>query len=106
MMNEIWMKDEHLPTDWSKGMIFPIFKGGAVEWKYDPSRYRGITLLNTVGKLYASIPNERIVTWCEAKQILAEEHAGFRRNRSTIDQLFVLHEVIKEGDQNKLFAAL
>ena len=95
MMNEIWMKDEHLPTDWSKGMIFPIFKGGAAEWKYDPSRYRGITLLNTVGKLYASILNERIVTWCEAKQILAEEQAGFRRNRSTIDQLFVLHEVIK-----------
>jgi hypothetical protein len=89
------MKDEHFPKDWSKGLIFPIFKGGPKEFQCNPSKYRGITLLSIVGKLYTSVLNERIMAWCERKGVLIEEQAGFRKNRSTSDQLFILTEIIK-----------
>ena len=90
---EIWDL-EVFPEDWSKGLIFPIFKGGTVEAKQDPMNYRGITLLSVVGKLYTIVLKNRLEEWCESKGILAEEQAGFRKARSTIDHIFTLHEMI------------
>jgi hypothetical protein len=102
LFNEIWTKDERFPIAWSRGLIFPIFKGGPEEAKLLPSKYRGITLLSVIGQLYTIVLNERLVEFCEAKAILAEEQAGFRRERSTIDQLFIMHELIK-GRPKKTF---
>ncbi len=76
-------------------MIFPIFKGGNNEAQHDPLKYRGITLLSVVGKLYSSILNDRLTTWVEGKGILVEEQAGFRKKRSTVDQLYIMYEIIK-----------
>ena len=33
--------------------------------------------------------------WCEKKGVLVDEQAGFRVNRSTIDQIYALREVIQ-----------
>ena len=90
LFQEIWEKDERFPTQWSRGLIFPLFKGGPKEFTYDPLKYRGITLLSILGKLYTTVLNQRIMDWCESKGVLVEEQAGFRKNRSTIDQLFIL----------------
>ena len=48
-----------------------------------------------VGKLYTVVLNKRLSKWCEKKQILVDEQAGFRTNRSTIDQIYALKEVIQ-----------
>ena len=40
-------KSEQYPQEWARGIIFPLFKGGPKEYTYDPSKYRGITLLCT-----------------------------------------------------------
>ena len=90
---EIW-DSEVFPQEWSKGLIFPIFKGGPPEAKQDPLSYRGITLLSVVGKLYTIILKDRLEEWCEKQKIIAEEQAGFRKARSTIDHIFTLHEMI------------
>jgi len=37
-------QDEKYPKDWARGLIFPLFKGGAEEWRHNPLKYRGITL--------------------------------------------------------------
>ena len=39
-----------------------------------------------------------------SKGVLAEEQAGFRKNRSTTDQIFIMHEVIKGRKPEKTFA--
>ena len=82
---------ERIPVDWARGLIFPIHKSGD---KRLPTNYRGITLLSVVGKVYATILNDRLMEWCESRHVLVEEQAGFRRGRSTIDHIFVLTEAI------------
>lgn len=57
-------------------------------------KYRGITLLSILGKIYTAIIKERLTKWCEMKEIIVEEQGGFRRERSTVDQIFILLEII------------
>jgi len=72
--------EENLPTDWTRGVIFPIYKDGE---KKDTSNYRGITLLSIVGKVYTQILNERMMRYCEENKILVEEQGGFRCRTSS-----------------------
>ena len=61
----------------------------------DTSKYRGITLLSIIGKIYTDILNTRISNFIEKSQVLLDEQASFRKARSTEDQLFILTEVIR-----------
>jgi hypothetical protein len=70
---------ERIPKDWARGLIFPLFKDGD---NRVPDNYRGITLLSVVGKIYTSVLNKRVTTWCETNGVLSEEQAGFRPSRS------------------------
>jgi len=53
---------EQVPKDWTKGLIFPLFKGGDRKLT---DNYRGIYLR---WKLYASILNHRLLEWCEKRK--------------------------------------
>ena len=86
---------EEVPKDWSRGIIFPIFKGKSESERRDPKNYRGITLLSIVSRVYMSILNTRISKWCEKRESFTETQAAFRKNRSPMDQLFILTEVIR-----------
>ena len=72
-----------------------LFKGGSSELRLDPNKYRGITLLSIVGKIYTSVLNNRLYNFCENHGLIVDEQAGFRTSRSTVDQLFILTEVIR-----------
>ena len=64
--------------------------------------------MSDLGKLVTRILNNRLNLWAESYEILIkEEQAGFRSNRSTVDNLFVLHSIINSALQNgnKLFCA-
>ena len=62
----------------------------------DPNNYRGITLLNVVGKIFNKVLNYRLLYWLEEHNKLSEsQQAGFRFGRFCIDNLFVLNEVIQ-----------
>ena len=93
--------NEDFPEQWSRGLIFPLFKGGPDEARVDPNRYRGITLLSIVGKIYTSILNTRLYNWCDNNNILVDEQCGFRKSRSTIDHIFTLTEIIKHRRPKK-----
>lgn len=41
--------------------------------------------------------------WVEGKGILVEEQAGFRKQRSTVDQLYIMYEVIKNRYPKKTY---
>ena len=94
LCQEIFHREAY-PKAWAQGLIFPIFKGGPKKDRFDPLKYRGITLLSVLGKIYASVLNERVTKWIEQKGVLVEEQAGFRKGRSTVDQLFILAEMIR-----------
>ena len=82
---------ERIPSDWSKGLILPLYKDGD---ERVPSNYRGITLLSVVGKLYSSVLTKRLSSWCEENNKISEEQAGFRPGRATTDHLFTLTELL------------
>ncbi|XP_063912632.1 centrosomal protein of 290 kDa-like [Zophobas morio] len=59
--------------------------------KSDVKNYRGITLLNTAYKIYAMILDERLRKEMEARGMLPDGQAGFRKGRAhleDIDEMF------------------
>ena len=74
-----------VPTDWTIGLIRPLYKKKGNP--KDPNNYRGITLLSCLGKLFTSILNKRLTTYLESNDILGNEQAGFRNGHSTLDHL-------------------
>ena len=60
------------------------------------NNYRGITLLSNLGKLLASVLDSRIEKWYKENGILSDAQFGFRKSRSTVDSIFVLHQLIEQ----------
>lgn len=83
----IFFERERVPADWTRGLVVPLYKDGD---KHEVDNYRGITLLSVVGKLYTVVLNNRLSKWCEKRGVLVDEQAGFRVNRSTVDQIYAL----------------
>ncbi len=81
----------YFPDSWGEGHIVPIHKKGNIDIV---NNYRGITLLSTVGKLFTRILNNRLTDWAEKYYVYVESQAGFRKNMSTVDHIFVLHGLI------------
>ena len=80
------------PTQWSLGIIQPIYKNkGSTD---DPNNYRGITLLSCLGKLFTAVLNSRLRTMLETEEQIGKEQAGFREGYSTLDHIYVLHTLI------------
>lgn len=90
IMQLVW-EGRGLPRAWRKGVIIPLHKKGS---KDSASNYRGITLLNTSYKIYATILQGKLMKQIEEKNILPETQAGFRKQRSGIDNIFILNHAI------------
>ena len=54
------------PEAWNKGVIVPIFKKGD---RNNPRNYRGITLINSLAKLFLLCLRNRLNAWCEQEHI-------------------------------------
>ena len=74
-----------------EGIIVPLHKG---EDAADIGKYRGVTLGSHLRKLFCQILKSRLEI-VERGGILGEAQGGFRRDRQTIGQLFVLNSVIQ-----------
>ena len=86
-MKRVW-KGEGFPEEWKEGLITLIFKKGD---KRRIENYRGITLLNSACKVYAMVLTERLRKEIEDKEILPESQAGFRKGRSTMDNIYTYY---------------
>jgi hypothetical protein len=71
---------------WKESIVVPIHKKGD---KTDCSNYRGISLLSTSYTILSNILLSRIIPY--ADEIIGDHQCGFRRNRSTTDQILKLH---------------
>lgn len=81
------------PKQWCQAVLAPIHKKGS---KTDPNNYRGIALLNVLGKIFTKVINSRLVSWIEKCKLQKEEQAGFRKGYSTVDNIFVLQSLIQK----------
>ena len=83
-----------ISKSWSYGVITPVLKHSSSDSR-DPSNYRRITVTSAVYKAYCYILNERLTDWSERFDKISDCQNGFRKNRSTMDHLSTLTNIIK-----------
>ena len=90
------------PRLWGEGIIVPIFKGGCQD---EASNYRGITLINIMGKIYSQILLNRLNKWAEEEEKILDNQFGFQKGKSTVDCIFTFYSIIAKtlGSKEKLY---
>jgi hypothetical protein len=89
LMKLIWNKElPHLRTE---SIMVPIHKKGD---KTDCNNYRGISLLTHSYKISSNTHLTRLTPY--ADEIIRDHQCGFRRNRSTTDQMFYIRQILKK----------
>ena len=92
LFNKI-LQEGCFPQLWREAIIFPILKGGS---PHEPSNYRGISLLCSLSKIFTKLINNRLVMWADENNVRHEEQAGYRKNYSTVDQIFTLQCLVQK----------
>lgn len=90
LIEEIWAQ-ERTPAEWNNGIIVNLPKKGDIK---ECSNWRGITLLCSVNKIITRIIHQRIYE--EVEKNLRGEQAGFRRGKSSIDQIATTRIIIEQ----------
>ena len=62
----------------------------------NPSNFRGISMLNTMYKIFSNIVFDKITRWVEEFNILDESQNGFRRERAPVDNMFILQAMAQK----------
>ncbi len=75
------------PKAWGEGIITSIYKKGQ---RTDPANYRGITLSNSLAKVFGLVLRQRLTTFCEVENTIDERQSSHRKKSRTIDNVFVL----------------
>ena len=99
LVHEVW-KESKVPSDWTNAILIPIPKKGDLS---SCDNWRGISLLDVVGKLVASILQRRLQVLAE--EVLTESQCGFRRGRSCSDMVFTMRQLVEKSWEHsaKLF---
>ena len=82
LCQKIWDTKEW-PKEWTKSLIIPLPKKGNLRMCQN---YRTISLISHASKVLLRVILNRLKS--EAEEHLAEEQAGFRAGRSTVEQIF------------------
>ncbi|GBM83252.1 hypothetical protein AVEN_79345-1 [Araneus ventricosus] len=87
LFNRIW-QEKVFPLSWLKAIVVPIPKPG--KGKQDPNNYRPIALTSCFSKLLERMVSARLMHVLERSRWFVPSQSGFRRRRSTIDNLLKL----------------
>lgn len=92
LYNKSFMEYKY-PTSWKQANVIPIKKPN--KNSNDPKSYRPISLTSHAGKIYEHIVASRIRYHAESNNLISKYQSGFRKGRSTIDQLTRLqHDIL------------
>ena len=86
-------KDSFFPCSWKISTIIPILKPG--KSPSSSNSYRPIALTSCLSKLYERLINERLSEYFIMNRILTPAQSGGQKNRSTLDNLVKLEDVIR-----------
>jgi hypothetical protein len=99
LFNFVW-KGIVWPDKWSEAPVFHLFKN--LGSKADPAKYRGLSLVAVITKIFEAIMNNRLRRWSNDKRVISDLQGGFRRGRETLDQMLILNEMVGDRDERKL----
>jgi hypothetical protein len=82
-----------VPSSWADTLVTLVLKkGDPTVWK----NYRPIAVVQTFGKLFATILQQRLSDWMEANGFRAPAQTGFRPGHGTSHHAFVLQHLIAQ----------
>ncbi|CAF1101264.1 unnamed protein product, partial [Didymodactylos carnosus] len=91
---DVWINEE-MVEDWTMAILIRLYKNKGDKRICD--NYRGISLLIVVSKIFSRIILNRIQGLLDKK--LLDQQAGFRPNRSTVDQIFTLKIILEKSQE-------
>lgn len=97
LMQKIW-REGTIPQEWKESIVVPLHKRGDEE---KVTNYRGISLLCMAYKVYADILRSRLEKEVVAKELMPESQAGFRKGRTTMDNIFVLTHLVQRDSKRE-----
>jgi len=90
LANSTWNKEE-LPEEWKESIIVPNYKKSD---KTDCGNYRGISFLPTTYKILPNTMLSMLTPY--VREITGDHQCGFLCNRSTIDHIFCIRQVLEK----------
>ena len=93
-LNNIWITGNFPPT-WRQSYIVPIPKPD--KDSTNPTNYRPIALTSCVCKVMERMVNNRLIWYLERNKLITPTQSGFRKGRSTTDQLVRLESFVREA---------
>lgn len=98
MLNNIW-NQRTFPAQWRESIVIPIKKPS--KNPLNPKSYRPISLTSCVSKIFEKMINRRLMWYLESNELLDNTQSGFRKYRSTLDNLAVLENDVQETFQRR-----
>lgn len=95
------LKGSVFPHSWKIAKLVLLRKGDKP--LEDPSSYRPICLLNTVGKFFERLIKTRIEKRLEEAGDLDDPQYGFRKGRSTVDAIRRVLDVVESAGSGQLY---
>ena len=89
------MVDTGFSQSWKTAIIIPVPKPGKV--LSDPGIYRPIALTSCLCKTMERMVNSRLTWYLERHMVITEYQSGFRRRRSTVDNLVTLETSFRDA---------
>ncbi|GBN04418.1 putative RNA-directed DNA polymerase from transposon X-element [Araneus ventricosus] len=94
LFNRIWTEQKY-PSQWHEAIVIPILKPG--KDPSNPLHYRPIALTSCLCKTFERMVNARLVFELEKQGCISPLQSGFRRGRSTFDNLVLLETQIRNA---------
>ena len=91
LVKDVW-RERKVPVDWCDAVLVSIPKKGDLSLC---NNWRGIALLDVVGKVVARVLQERLQKLAEDE--LLESQCGFREGRSCTDMIFTIRQLVEKS---------
>lgn len=91
------LQSGHYPQSWNGSLLSPLHKGGDIT---NPDKYRGISLMSCLGKLFCAVLNRRLTLFMQKNNIGSKFQCGFSENCRTSDHLLTLKTLTDKYRQN------
>ena len=88
----VWQGDP-VPQDWVDAIMLPLYKGKGS--KSNCGDYRGLSLLEALGKVFSKLLSNRLVKWI-CPNVIPESQCGFRTGRGTMDMIFSARQFMEK----------
>ena len=91
LVSNVW-RECKVPADWCDAVLVSIPKKGDLS---SCDNWKGIALLDVVGKVVARVLQERLQKIAEDK--LPESQCGFRKGRGCTDMIFTIRQLVEKS---------